>query len=70
MDRGEQSARRTVYVSHSEGIRRTTGATRACSLTLKREATKPAAGNVLKQQARFGNFVTRFNTDRPHRRSG
>ena len=35
-------------------------------LTLKREATKPAAANVLQQQARFDDFVTRFNTDRPH----
>ena len=35
-------------------------------LTLKREATKPAAPNVLQQQARFDEFVTRFNTDRPH----
>jgi putative transposase len=35
-------------------------------LTLKREATKPAAANVLQQQARFDDFVTRYNTDRPH----
>ena len=35
-------------------------------LTLKREATKPAAANVLQQQARFDEFLTRFNTDRPH----
>ena len=39
-------------------------------LTLKREATKPAAGNVLQQQARFDDFVTRFNTDRPHQALG
>src|SRR5579864_6473173 len=35
-------------------------------LTLKKEATKPAAANVLQQQARFDDFVTRYNTDRPH----
>ena len=35
-------------------------------LTLKKEATKPAAANVLQQQARFDDFVTHFNTDRPH----
>ena len=35
-------------------------------LTLKREATKPAAANVLQQQARFDTFVDRYNQDRPH----
>ena len=35
-------------------------------LTLKREATKPAADNVLQQQARFDGFVLRYNTERPH----
>ena len=35
-------------------------------LTLKREATKPAASNVLQQQARFDVFVNRYNRDRPH----
>jgi len=35
-------------------------------LTLKREATKPAAANFLQQQARFDAFVTRFNDERPH----
>jgi hypothetical protein len=35
-------------------------------LTLKREATKPAADNVLQQQARFDAFVTRYNEERPH----
>ena len=34
--------------------------------TLKLEATKPAAPNVLQQQARFDTFVTRYNQDRPH----
>lgn len=35
-------------------------------LTLKKEATKPAAANVLQQQARFDAFVERYNRDRPH----
>jgi putative transposase len=35
-------------------------------LTLKKEATKPAAANVLQQQARFDAFVTRYNEERPH----
>ncbi len=34
--------------------------------TLKAEATKPAAPNVLQQQARFDTFVARYNPDRPH----
>jgi putative transposase len=35
-------------------------------LTLKREATKPAASNLLQQQARFDHFIARFNQERPH----
>jgi putative transposase len=35
-------------------------------LTLKQEATKPAAANVLQQQARFDAFLERFNRERPH----
>ena len=35
-------------------------------LTLKTEATKPAAPNVLQQQARFDTFVARYNHERPH----
>ena len=35
-------------------------------LTLKKEATKPAAGNVLQQQARFDAFLEQYNRDRPH----
>lgn len=34
--------------------------------TLKAETTKPAAANVLQQQARFDAFVARYNHDRPH----
>ena len=35
-------------------------------LTLKTEATRPAATNVLQQQARFDTFMHRFNHERPH----
>lgn len=35
-------------------------------LTLKKEATKPAAANVLQQQARFDTWRTEFNRERPH----
>jgi putative transposase len=35
-------------------------------LTLKKEATKPAAENFLVQQARFDNFIDYYNTERPH----
>jgi putative transposase len=39
-------------------------------LTLKQEATKPAATNVLQQQARFDVFIERFNHERPHQALG
>jgi putative transposase len=39
-------------------------------LTLKKDATKPAATNFLQQQARFDAFVTRFNQERPHQALG
>jgi putative transposase len=35
-------------------------------LTLKQEATKPAAKNFLQQQARFDEFLSIFNEQRPH----
>ena len=35
-------------------------------LTLKKHATKPAAPNVLQQQARFDTFREEFNHERPH----
>jgi len=35
-------------------------------LTLKTEATHPAAPHVLQQQARFDTFRDRYNTERPH----
>jgi putative transposase len=34
--------------------------------TLKYEATKPAASNLLQQQERFDNFTKEFNFERPH----
>lgn len=34
--------------------------------TLKAETTKPAAANLLQQQARFDDFITRYNHERPH----
>jgi putative transposase len=39
-------------------------------LTLKREATRPAAANVLRQQGPFDDFITRYNADRPHQALG
>ena len=38
--------------------------------TLKAEATKPAAPNVLQQQARFDTFGARYNQERPHQALG
>jgi hypothetical protein len=43
-----------------------TGAMRACTLTLKKEATRPPGINGLQQQARFDAFVHEFNAERPH----
>ena len=39
-------------------------------LTLKREATKPASRNLLKQQERFDRFVHMFSDERPHEALG
>ena len=39
-------------------------------LTLKKEATKPAAANVLQPQARFDAFVDQYNRARPHQGLG
>jgi putative transposase len=39
-------------------------------LTLKQDATKPAAVNFLQQQARFDAFLERFNRERPHQALG
>jgi putative transposase len=39
-------------------------------LTLKKDATKPAAANVLQQQARFDTFGEQFNRERPHQALG
>jgi putative transposase len=35
-------------------------------LTLKKEATKPAAKNLLQQQAKFDHFIEYYNHERPH----
>jgi putative transposase len=35
-------------------------------LTLKKEATKPAAINFLQQQSKFDDFIECYNHDRPH----
>jgi putative transposase len=35
-------------------------------LTLKKEATRPAARNLLQQQARFDAFIDYYNHERPH----
>ena len=35
-------------------------------LTLKKETTRPPTMNGLQQQARFDEFVSEFNTERPH----
>jgi putative transposase len=35
-------------------------------LTLKKEATKPAEFNFLRQQSRFDDFIEEYNHDRPH----
>lgn len=35
-------------------------------LTLKKEATRPAGMNALQQQARFDDFMSEFNAERPH----
>src|SRR4030095_6925903 len=39
-------------------------------LTLKKEATKPAAANVLQQQARFDTLVKQYTRARPHKALG
>jgi putative transposase len=39
-------------------------------LTLKKEATKPAAQNVLQQQAKFDDFLACYNDERPHQALG
>jgi putative transposase len=39
-------------------------------LTLKKDATKPAAANMLQQQARFDDFIAQYNHERPHQALG
>jgi len=35
-------------------------------LTLKKETTRPPQMNILQQQVRFDDFISEFNTERPH----
>jgi putative transposase len=39
-------------------------------LTLKQEATKPAAKNFLQQQGKFDRFIEEYNQERPHEAIG
>jgi putative transposase len=39
-------------------------------LTLKREATRPAAANLLQQQGKFDAFIETYNQERPHQALG
>jgi putative transposase len=39
-------------------------------LTLKKEATKPAARNLLQQQEKFDHFIQVYNHERPHQAIG
>ena len=39
-------------------------------LTLKQQATRPAAANFLQQQAKFDAFLDEFNNERPHEALG
>jgi hypothetical protein len=39
-------------------------------LTLKKDATKPAAKNLLQQQDKFDRFTDTYNRDRPHQAIG
>jgi putative transposase len=39
-------------------------------LTLKKEATRPAAQNFLQQQAKFDDFIHCYNQERPHQALG
>jgi len=39
-------------------------------LTLKQQATRPAAANFLQQQAKFDAFIDEFNSERPHEALG
>jgi putative transposase len=39
-------------------------------LTLKKEATKPAAKNLLQQQGKFDDFMEEYNHERPHQAIG
>ena len=48
------------------GIPQQNGRHERMHLTLKKEATKPAAQNFLQQQAKFDDFIDCYNHERPH----
>jgi len=48
------------------GCRQQNGRHERMHLTLKKEATKPAAQNLLQQQERFDQFIDCYNHARPH----
>ena len=50
----------------ARAIRSRTGGIERMHLTLKKEATRPAGGNILQQQAKFDDFIEEFNNERPH----
>ena len=54
----------------SEGEARKNGRHERIHLTLKQEATKPAAFNFLQQQQRFDDFIGVYNHERPHQALG
>ena len=56
---GDQAARVNINPQQSGRHERT-------HLTLKKDATKPAAKSLLQQQAKFDQFVDCFNRQRPH----
>jgi len=59
--------RRPFYVNRIKpGHPQQNGRHERMHLTLKKEATKPAALNFLQQQARFDDFIEIFNPERPH----
>jgi hypothetical protein len=62
----DQLARLTLQGQRSIGKRDLNGRQVRMHLTLKKEATKPAAKNFLQQQARFDQFISIMNEQRPH----
>jgi putative transposase len=63
---GFRSLLRDRHRTHQTWPSQQNGRHERVHLTLKKEATKPAARNFLQQQARFDKFIEVFNNDRPH----